>query len=248
MFEDPLILALVGFAFVLAGAIKGVIGMGLPLTAMAILSTVMPVREAIPVTVISVLALNIFQAVQGAGAWATLRRFALLYAIACAGIWGGTFLLFAIDPRTTAAILGTLILVYVVANMVTLDLAISRRAELWMTPAIGATGGILGGLTGSLVVPVVLFLQSLNLSKDGFIQATGWLFLLTAVPWFVALWQQGAYEGPVLAVSIGAVVPAALGMLAGTWLRRRISQRTFRNCVFAFLTLLGLNLLRQAIF
>ena len=51
-----------------------------------------------------------------------------------------------------------------------------------------------------------------------------------------------------LPVSVFALLPALAGMAAGRWLRQRISDRIFRTCLFAFLIVLGLNLMRAAVF
>ena len=50
---------------VAAGCVKGVIGLGLPLTSIAILGTVMDLRQAIPYIVVPILVTNAFQAMQG---------------------------------------------------------------------------------------------------------------------------------------------------------------------------------------
>ena len=47
-----------------AGCVKGVIGLGLPLTSIAILGTVMDLRQAIPYIVVPILVTNAFQAMQ----------------------------------------------------------------------------------------------------------------------------------------------------------------------------------------
>ena len=52
-------------AMVAAGCVKGVIGLGLPLTSIAILGTVMDLRQAIPYIVVPILVTNAFQAMQG---------------------------------------------------------------------------------------------------------------------------------------------------------------------------------------
>ncbi len=41
-----------------------------------------------------------------------LRRFALINAASCVGIWIGTIVLFRVDPRLLSAVLGVVIVVY----------------------------------------------------------------------------------------------------------------------------------------
>ena len=63
----------------------------------------------------------------------------------------------------------------------------------------------------------------------------------------VALVNEGALDRTTTLLSTLALVPTGLGLLAGQWLRQRVSQTRFRTGVFVFLLLLGLNLLRQAL-
>jgi uncharacterized membrane protein YfcA len=253
MWSDPLwtnagVLALVGVAFLVAGMVKGVIGLGLPMVSIGIMTAVLDVPTALPIAVLPVIVLNLIQAVQGVTAFGMLRRFAWLFGLACVGIWLGTFLLFLVDPRITAAVLGTALLTYVLLSFFVLRLTISPAMERVLTPPVGLVGGVLLGMTGSLVIPVVLFIQQLKLDKDSFIQALGWLFFITALPWLVSLFQQDVYTWANFTLSAVAVIPALLGMALGSAFRGRISQETFRILVLVALAILALNLLRKAIF
>ena len=77
-------------AMVAAGCVKGVIGLGLPLTSIAILGTVMDLRQAIPYIVVPILVTNAFQAMQGSMLATQFRRFWSMNLLLCGGIWGGT--------------------------------------------------------------------------------------------------------------------------------------------------------------
>lgn len=236
------------FAFLMAGGVKGLMGMGLPLVAIAILSTAVPIREAIPLAVIPVVVLNVWQWFRGAHTARVIRRFMMLSLAACIGVVIGTELLFLLDPRIAVATLGLLVCAYVVFNLFAFDLHTPPRAERWVSPPIGLIGGVFCGAAGSIGPTVAAYLQSLRVSKDEFVQATGMIFFISGLPWLAALFQKGALSLPVVAVSSAAIVPAALGMVGGAWLRRRISEERFRLVIFGALFLVGLNLLRKALF
>ena len=72
---EPTILAAVFIAMFAAGCVKGMMGLSLPLTSIAILGTVMDLRQAIPIIVVPVLVTNAFQAMQGGMLAAQFRRF-----------------------------------------------------------------------------------------------------------------------------------------------------------------------------
>jgi len=58
----------------------------------------------------------------------------------------------------------------------------------------------------------------------------------------------GAFDLPLAGGSVLALIPAFVGMVAGTWVRGRVSETLFRRCFFAGLTLLGMHLASRAVF
>lgn len=245
---DALTIALICATFLIGGGVKGMLGLGLPLTAVALMSTFLDLRVAIPLLVIPVIVTNIWQAFRGDQMAAILRRYWPLFGCSCIGIWLGTVALFRIDPAILITTLGVVVCVFTVINLFALRLTVPARGMAFLSPAVGLFSGVLSGTTGSLGAPVVMYFQALGLPKDTFVQALGLQFLITAAVWMVALVEQGALKGPGFAISALAVAPAAAGMVAGQWLRDRLSQERFSTWVYAFLFLVGLNLIRKGMF
>lgn len=245
---DALTIALICAAFLIGGGVKGILGLGLPLASVALMSTFLDLRVAIPLLVIPVIVTNIWQAFRGDEMMAILRRYWLLFACSCIGIWLGTVALFRIDPSTLTATLGVVVCVFTVINLFALRLTVPERSMPILSPVVGLFSGVLSGSTGSLGAPVVMYFQALGMPKDTFVQALGLQFLITAAVWMVALIEQGALKGPGFAISTLAVAPAVAGMVAGQWLRNRLSQERFSTWVYVFLFIVGLNLIRKGMF
>jgi uncharacterized membrane protein YfcA len=236
------------FAFTVAGGVKGLMGMGLPLVAIAILSTAIDIRAAIPLAVIPVVVLNVWQWLRGPHTGRVIRRFMPLSLSACVGVVIGTQLLFLLDPRIALATLGLLVCAYVGFNLFAFHLHLPPHAEPWAGPAIGLVGGIFCGAAGSIGPTVAAYLQALRVGKDEFVQATGMIFFIAGIPWLIALFEKDALTPHIAAISAAAIVPAALGMTGGAWLRKRISDERFRLVIYGALLIIGLNLLRKAVF
>ena len=241
-------LLLVAGAFFLGGIVKGTIGLGLPLVAIAFMSAVITVPEALPIASLPILVMNAWQAAQGLDWRVVFRRLLLLNIFSCIGIGFGSLLLFELDPNIVGVILGASLVVYVAVNLIAFDLYVPPRLEPRVSPACGLTGGLLFGMTGSLAFPVVPYLQALKMPKDEFVQAVGMVFFLTATVFVASLAAHGAYTWSNAGLSVGALIPSAAGMAIGTWLRGRVSEDHFRKLVFLFILLLGLNLVRKAFF
>ncbi len=234
-------------AFIVAGTIKGIIGLGLPLTSVAIISSFLPLTTALAIVVIPVLVLNMWQAAQGLDFRIVFRRLFLLNLFACIGIALGAYLLVVIDIRILTVLLGIAIGGYVLIDMFHFRLDIAREREAPWAVGLGFAGGVLCGATGSLAAPVILFLHGIKLERDAFVQAIGMVFFITSFMWAAALIQNGIMTWETSKLSAAAILPAAAGMIFGTWVRSKIPPERFRKLVMGFLFLLALNLIRKGL-
>src|SRR5262245_56970952 len=105
MLDSAGAIAIIAGAFVLAGTVKGVIGMGLPTVAMGLLGLVMPPVQAAALLVVPSLATNIWQMLASPGLAAAVRRFATMLLGVCAGIFLGIGLLTG-GPGPLASVVG----------------------------------------------------------------------------------------------------------------------------------------------
>lgn len=245
---EPETIAIITGAFLAAGFVKGVIGMGLPLTAIALMALIFDLRHAVVLILVPVIVLNVFQAVSGMGAWRTIRRFLLFNFFACIGIYFGTELLFTQDPRVLYIVLGSAITLYILINLFRFEIVIPVRLEKTLGAPVGFAAGVLCGATGSLAAILVPYLQGLRITKDEFIQATGFTFFITAVVWAAALLERGAVDWEMGTASALALIPSTIGMIGGARLRALLAPERFRLIIFLFLLLLGLNYIRRGIF
>ena len=116
---------------------------------------------------------------------------------------------------------------------------VPARHEWWLSPLIGATTGLVTGATGVFVIPAVPYLQSLGLEKDELVQALGLSFTVSTVALAAGLLQVDAFQLAAAGISVLALIPALAGMLAGQWVRERISAKTFSTVFFTGLLALG---------
>lgn len=234
--------SLVGATFLLAGTVKGVIGLGLPTVAVGLLGLVMAPAEAASWLIVPSMVTNVWQLAAGPRFGALSRRLWPMLA----GIVGGTALsagALAADPggRASAA-LGLALIAYAVLGLSAIRLHVPARCESFLGPLAGVATGIVTGTTGVSVIPSAPYIAGLGLERDDLVQALGLAFTVSTAALGLALAAHGVVDGGTLAHSPVALAPALAGMAAGTWLRGRISPALFRRCFFAGLLLLGLDL------
>jgi len=239
----PTLTLLVVLTFVLAGAVKGVIGLGLPTIAMGLLGLAMPPAQAAALLIVPSTLTNLWQLAAGGHLRALLRRlWPMLLAIFFATLLGSAWL--GIDSGPWAAhALGGALLVYALYGLGGPELCLNPAREHWLGPLCGLFTGLVTAATGVFVIPAVPYLQSLSLSRDEMVQALGLSFTVSTLALALGLAGQNALGAQALGASLLVLVPALLGMLAGQWLRQRISAVLFKRCFFIGLGLLGAHLL-----
>ncbi|MFJ4348845.1 sulfite exporter TauE/SafE family protein [Pseudomonas sp. NPDC089401] len=234
---------LVLVTFLLAGAVKGVIGLGLPTIAMGLLGLAMPPAQAAALLIVPSTLTNLWQLAAGGHLRALLRRLGPMLAMIFLGtLLGSAWLGINSGPWAVHA-LGAALLVYALYGLVGPALRVAPQREGWLGPVCGLVTGVVTAATGVFVMPAVPYLQSLGLSRDEMIQALGLSFTVSTLALAVGLAGQDALGGEALGASLLMLAPALLGMLAGQWLRQRISAALFRRCFFIGLAALGGHLL-----
>ncbi len=244
--SDSLVLTLLLVAtFTLAGTVKGVTGMGLPTVAMALLGTLMSPSVAAALLVIPSLVTNIWQLLHGPHLHTVVQRLWPMMLAIMVSTLAGAALLTKVDARWSGFALGGVLVAYVLHGLLAPALQVPVWVEKRFSPAVGVVTGIVTGATGVSVIPVVPWLQSLDMERDVLVQAFGLSFTVSTFALAMGLWMQGAFALSTLGWSALSVLPALAGMWLGQKIRARISPRRFRQCLLMFLLLLGLQLLLQ---
>lgn len=242
MLSDTHVLAAAALVFVFAGFVKGVIGMGLPLVGMGLLSLLMAPAQAAALLIVPSLVTNVWQLASGPSFIALSRRlWSMMLGIAL-GTWAGGGLL-AGDVNGRAELgLGAVLVLYAALALAKIRMGVSPRAERWWSPLIGAATGLVSAATGVFSVPSVPYLEALALERDDLIQALGLCFTVSSLMLGIGLARDGVFEASLAGASLLALAPALAGMSVGQWVRLRVSPATFRLWFLVGLLVLGLHL------
>lgn len=245
--------ALAGFlVLVLAGTVKGLIGMGLPTVGVGLLSLFLTPAEAAALLIVPATLTNLWQYFTGPNVIAVARRFSLMMAAVVAGTLTGGLLLGGLASPLAAPALGATLLCYGALGLSAVPLRLPAGVEGWMSPLMGLLTGIVTGTTGVSVMPSAPYLQVLGLNRDDLVQALGLTFTVSTFALAVVLAKPGE-DGAVLADprlllgSVAALAPAFLGMEIGRRVRIAVSPLVFRRVFFAGLALLGAYMLARGL-
>ncbi|WP_009963800.1 sulfite exporter TauE/SafE family protein [Verrucomicrobium spinosum] len=236
------VLLLTGAVFVLAGVVKGVIGLGLPTVAVALLALVMSPAEAAALLVVPSFVTNVWQIWPWGTLGPMLKRLGGMQIGIVAGSLLGAWILGAPAGKWAMVGLGTALIGYAGWALTGARMTVRSEWERWLGPLIGGSTGFVTAATGVFVIPAVPYLQALGLKKDELIQGMGISFTVSTVVLALGLVMNGSYPTAVLGSSALMLVPALIGMYAGTFLRSRLSPAKFRICFLAGLIALGVHL------
>ena len=244
---DPFIIAGIAAVFLFAGGIKGVIGLGLPTVSLGLLAIFLDLTTAMALLTMPAAATNVWQAAVGGNARIIVRRLWPFMLAATVTVWLGAMALTRVDLALLSALLGLILLLYAGLSLGGWRFEIPARAEGWAGPLFGSVNGILTGMTGSFVVPGIMYLQAIGLGRDALVQAMGFLFGASALALAVALGGSGLFPRDTGIVSAAALVPALIGMAIGQRIRRRLSEERFRRVFFVGILALGAYIFAAAV-
>jgi uncharacterized membrane protein YfcA len=241
------ILACAG-ALLAGGWIKGMLGVGLPMVAIPLMAAFIPLREAIAIMYGPVLLANAWQALRSGYFLTALKRFWPMMASVVVGTWFGSKMLVTIDPRWLEGIVGASVAGFSLVTLLNPTFRVSERHALWISLIIGITGGFFGGLTLFIGPAVIMFLVALHVQKEEFIGTITLVYLLGVVPTGVFYVIDGTLRQEHLVPTLLACIPVIGGMVIGTLIRGHINEILFRKILLITLVVIGLNMIRKAMF
>ena len=131
-------LATICGTFLLAGFVKGVIGLGLPAVSLALLTAAFGLAPAMALMLVPSFVTNIWQGLVGGHLRPLLARLWSLLALAAATTWLGAKVLAGTDATALAALLGLLLALYALSNLLRWSLPPPGHREGWASPLVGA--------------------------------------------------------------------------------------------------------------
>jgi hypothetical protein len=163
-------------AFLFAGFVKGVLGLGLPTVSMGLLAVTMPPAQALAIVIVPAVVTNVWQTFVGPYLRDILRRLWPLMIGTAVGIYLNAGSLTGPYARYGAIPLGILLVIYAIMGLRKFSFSVTRRDEKWIGGIVGLVTGLISAATGVQVIPSMPFLQAIGMEKDELVQALGVFF------------------------------------------------------------------------
>lgn len=240
-------LALAFVCLFIGGVLKGATGIGAPILAVPLLSSLYGVPTAVVLFSLPNFLSN------GLQLWQYRRTPAppgLLAPFALAGFVGaglGTLMLVRLPSDVLQAVLAVAVFLFILLRLARPDWVLPMRVGRLLAAPLGFLGGVMFGAIGLSAPVSVPFLNALRLGRDVFVVTISAFFFALALMQIPMLALGGVMTGPLALASLIAVVPLWLGMPVGARLARYVSLKVFDHVTLAILGVIAARMLVQAL-
>ena len=242
---EPFTIAAVLATFLFAAFLKGTAGLGFATTCLGIMASFLDLKVAIPLVIVPSLLSNGLVMIEAGDFVRVFRRFWLMFAAAMPGLLLGLWLLNGVHSDLPRGVLGTAMVLYAVWGVWGGTFRLEHTPG--MAVGTGLVTGLVNGLTGSQIMPVLPYLMSLPISKDELVQAINTSFTLSSLVMLAGMGRFGLLTTDVLVLSAVGVVPVGIGIWVGGRVRRRLPEAVFKKVVLVLVGVLGLALVGRAV-
>ena len=242
------ILFFIAAALLLAGFVKGVVGLGLPTVSIGLLAVAMQPSRAIAIVIVPAIVTNIWQTFAGPHLRDIIRRLWPLMAGTVIGIWLNAGMLSGPYARYGGVVLGVLLVIYAIVGLSKFNFSVARSNEKWIGGIVGLVTGMVSAATGVQVVPSMPFMQAIGMEKDELVQALGVFFTVATLALAFTLTSAGLLSASTALPGVVAMASAFAGMFIGQVVRSRMQPEAFRRWFLIAMILLGLYLAGSAVY
>jgi hypothetical protein len=246
--EPASIIAAVVCSLIVAGILKGIIGVGMPVVALPLLSLFIDIKPAAMLLSMPLILSNLPQALEGGKIGRCLMQLMPVLVGMIPGLFLGVRILLALDADVAKIIAGLVLIGVGGITLLAPKLRIQPRLALPAGIAFGFFGGILGGIAAMAGPLVFIFLLAKGLRGQTFTKEASLYLVVSSGLLAILLTASREFNWLDVLVSAAAMAPVALGMSAGQHLRDKIAPETFRKLVLIAVIAAGADLLRHGFF
>ena len=231
------------FTFIVSGIIKGFLGLGLPSTAMGLLTLIIEPIHAISIMVAPILFSNIFQYARSSQPYKTFTELKVFALSIIVSIFITSLFITAYPKSLLTIAIGSSMVIFSLNQWFGFKIQIGPSYSFQVL--IGTLSGVLGGLSSIWSPPVAMYLIARDYNKEDFISATGFLFMVGGIPLGLGLYFAGVLTFAIAIQSFAALIFVLIGFRIGEYLRSFVNQQTFRNSVLVAFIILGSRLIYE---
>ena len=244
--EQASIVAAVVCSLIVAGFLKGIIGVGMPVVALPLLSQFIDIKSAAMLLSVPLIFGNLPQALEGGKTGQCLMQLMPVILGMIPGLFLGVRVLLALDANVAKIGAGLVLMGVGGVTLLAPKLQLKSRLVLPTGITFGFFGGILGGIAAMPGPFSYCCLQRLR--GKAFTKEASLYLVVSAGLLAILLTASRQFSWLDVSVSTAAMLPVVLGMYVGQHMRDKIAPETFARLVLIAVIAAGAELARHGFF
>lgn len=245
LISDPIFYLIAVPAVVMFGIAKGGFGAGLGVLAVPMMAMVISPVQAAAILLPILCVMDLFGLWAYRGKW-VLPELRIMLPASLLGIAIGTLLFEFMSPARLRLLLGFVAITFTLQHWLRAMLRQSEQQRLF-GPFVGIVASAVAGFTSFIAhaggPPVTMYLLRRGIDRTQFQATTVVFFAVVNYVKLVPYAWLGQFDTGNLETSVILAPLAPLGIGAGVWLHKRVTDRLFFRLAYAMLFVVGLKLI-----
>ena len=240
------LLFLTTVVFLIAGIVKGSIGMGLPIVSITLLSFYASPRLAMTLIIVPTLVTNFLQYYRSAYRvdMVLSNKYLLVSLFVCACSF--SYFSFSFEQKTLSFLLGSMIFIFIIYRWTGFSLSFGQGFDKIIQVLSGAIIGAAAGFTHVWAPTIAILLLIRKANKDQFVGLTGLYIFVGSLGLFSTHYFFDLLDSQTFIFSSLMIIPSIFGFLIGEKIRSFISEQFFEKLLLFFLLISSINLLYES--
>ena len=235
-------------AFLIAGIVKGSIGMGLPIVSITLLSLYTSPRLAMVMIIIPTLVTNFLQYYRSADRvdMVLSNKYLLVSLFFCT--FSFSYFSFSLEQKTLSFLLGLVIFTFIIYRWTGFSLSFGQGFDKILQVVSGTIIGIAAGFTHVWAPTIAILLLIRKANRDKFVGLTGLYIFVGSLGLFSTHFFFDLLHSQTFIFSSLMIIPSIFGFLIWEKIRSFISEKFFEKLLLLFLLISSFNLLNESDF
>ncbi|MDA7579321.1 sulfite exporter TauE/SafE family protein [Alphaproteobacteria bacterium] len=234
---------IVGLAFLIAGIVKGVIGIGLPTTAITIMTFFVSPLMALGLNLIPMTVANFWQFSKADEPKELMKSYKYFAISLVLCILITSFYANQIGDNVVRLIFAIAVLLFVILQVSGFKFKMKSSHDTFWQGGLGALGGLIGGAASIWAVPVTMYLLMKNVKPKEFVDISGFLIMIGCIPVSIGYIATGVFQSNMFIYGALGSVVAVIGFQIGEKLRNKVNAKTFKNLLLIFFSISAINMI-----
>lgn len=238
---------IVALAYLLAGLVKGVIGIGLPTTAITIMTFFISPLIALGLNLIPMTVANIWQFSKADNPKEVIVKYKYFAISLVVCILITSFYAEKIGDDLVRLIFAFAVLSFVSLQVFGFHFRMKPKQDIFWQGGLGALGGLVGGAASIWAVPVTMYLLMKNVKPKQFVDVSGFLITIGCIPVSIGYIATGVFQPNMFIYGALGSVVAVIGFQIGEKLRNKVNAKTFKNLLLIFFSISAINMIIRSL-